>query len=122
MKTLWNAAVEHIWIVNDILSAYKEVQAGDTNLLTVLVAHTGSLQTALDIAVAAASAAARQLERTAMLLREMVKEDQAVLGELDRYVCACQAACGGNVEWSMRTPRYGLEKFKVGEREFSVEM
>lgn len=43
MKQLWASTLEHMFLINDTLSGYKEVHADEVSLLTLLCARTGSL-------------------------------------------------------------------------------
>lgn len=108
LRQLWASALEHIFVVNDILSGYKEILAGDVSLLTLLVSHHGSLQESVDTAVRAVNAATDDIEDAALILKSSVEDQET----LDRYIEAVRACCVGNIMWSLGTKRYKLAPLK----------
>ncbi|KAJ4289804.1 hypothetical protein N0V90_011135 [Kalmusia sp. IMI 367209] len=108
LTQLWASALEHIFIVNDILSGYKEIVAGDVSLLTLLVSHQGSLQKSVNTAVQAVQAATDHVEDAAVVMKQNVTDE----GTLDRYIEAVRTCCVGNIMWSLSTKRYKLAPFK----------
>lgn len=113
-------ATRHICTVNDVYSCRKEVSQNILGLLPLLYAQSGSLQTAVDTAVASIRAAAEHLEACAQELREMVNRmeedgsflDEGLSCEMERVIQACKDFCVGNIVWSLTTGRYGMNKMR----------
>ena len=79
LHQLWASTLEHIFLVNDILSGYKEVQAGDISLLALLVARNGCLQATIDTAVEGVRVAAKHMDEAVAELKSMTGEDEEMI-------------------------------------------
>jgi hypothetical protein len=112
MNDVWNSILEHAWLVNDILSAYKELLKDEISLLAILGPNGARLQAAVDIAVKAVATAVENFEASAQKLMEKVKDDEKTLADLKKYLDACRMSCQGFIAYSLDSPRYKLEHFK----------
>ncbi|KAF2747537.1 hypothetical protein M011DRAFT_458397 [Sporormia fimetaria CBS 119925] len=123
MQNLFNAALEHTWIVNDILSFHRQTELGYIGFVGLIFAQKGDLTFAIDVAVAAASHAAGVFERSARhlavdLMNEAGETESFpmwkrldVLLDLRKFVNACRSSCIGSLAWGYATPCYKMKKF-----------
>lgn len=120
MDNIWNAALEHTFLVNDLLSAYKEILNEEVGFLAILGANGACLQDAVNITVKAIAAAVKNFETSAETLMDKVKDDEKILEDLKKYLDNCRMSCQGNITWSMDTPRYKLDQFKSTQNDGSL--
>ena len=111
-KTTWRALNDVISMTNDILSLKKEVREECTISLIPALCHemrTGNVQKAMNVAfrcIQDAMDAYWQAE--ARLLKRNAREGWMDERELQRYVRCCRYQVTGNLDWSLKTPRYGI--------------
>lgn len=107
VQRLTDAANNVVCWSNDIASLPKEVHRGDIHNLVVVVhhAHGGSVQAAIDRAVAMHDA---EIHTFLDLSQRLPRFSPAVDRNLAGYIAALRARMGGSVDWGTSSGRYHL--------------
>ncbi|KAL9611919.1 MAG: hypothetical protein Q9167_003472, partial [Letrouitia subvulpina] len=113
MTRLWDKTNVIISTVNDILSVNKEVALGQVDsLIPLAYAYSQSTQVATDLSVHMIETAVTGFEEAVESLIASYTENDASHGDLDKFVDSCRYACTANLNWSLKSERYGLAKQK----------
>ncbi|PHH80719.1 hypothetical protein CDD80_67 [Ophiocordyceps camponoti-rufipedis] len=99
-----------IWALNDLISLEKEIKEKAIDSLVPLLYHqSGNFEDAVTQVIGIVKKAIRHFDLVAATLANKFK-DEAVAGNLCRFVDACRKNCTGSLYWSLRTRRYRLAK------------
>ncbi|PVI05614.1 terpenoid synthase [Periconia macrospinosa] len=117
MKVLWHETNMNISVCNDILSAKKELQVGQTDsLIPLLAVELGSVQSALDVASKMLQDSVIAIDAAADALLARHARDTALCANLQKFIDGCKYACTANLNWSVVSGRYklGCDSLKGG--------
>ncbi|KAL1306968.1 hypothetical protein AAFC00_005603 [Neodothiora populina] len=140
MRSLWKETCLVHWITNDIVSAKKELAEGFVENLVVLCSDLAySAQSGMDTAINLLKASIQRLELAAFNLlstycgqteRRSISQLLSMLKEIpadveytqddlscaiELFIANCKCMCVGNLNWSVASPRYGLQELSRDE-------
>ena len=111
MKLLWDQTNLIISVVNDMLSLKKEIARNSfQSLIPLLYNRVGNAQAAVDQTTQILIEYVAGFEETAKrLLASHSVRDVGSFSQLQDFVAGCRFYCTGNLVWSLKTQRYGIE-------------
>ncbi|KAJ0154480.1 hypothetical protein CTA2_12990 [Colletotrichum tanaceti] len=111
MKVIWDQTNILVCVVNDLLSLKKEIdQQSVESIVPLLYNNVGSLAAAVAMVVGIIEKSIEEFDGAAALLLGKFADDEALVADLKVYIDACRLNCTGNLNWSLRTGRYGVSQ------------
>ncbi|KAJ8692727.1 hypothetical protein PTI98_010014 [Pleurotus ostreatus] len=116
IQTMSQAAVEMVFLANDVYSYKKEKMAGATqnNVITVIIGDPstgiceGDLQGSFDYSERLFQDALSRFYTHREMLLEIVSDQQNYTADIDKFSRAMMDCVVGNIKWSMVCKRYAV--------------
>lgn len=119
IKVFWEETVVGSWIVNDIVSAKKELSEGFIeNAVALGALETGNAQDGMDRAVRLAKESTERFEEQERKLKTRFRDmseqgreatmKQNLVDEVSKFAESCKCILTGSLSWSLVSARYGL--------------
>ncbi|KDQ24607.1 hypothetical protein PLEOSDRAFT_161354 [Pleurotus ostreatus PC15] len=116
VQTMSQAAVEMVFLANDVYSYKKEKMAGATqnNVITVIIGDPstgiceGDLQGSFDYSERLFQDALSRFYTHREMLLEIVSDQQNYTADIDKFSRAMMDCVVGNIKWSMVCKRYAV--------------
>ncbi|KAI0486517.1 terpenoid synthase [Xylaria cf. heliscus] len=112
MVAIWHETNLSISITNDILSLKKEIDQSQVDtVVPLLAARLGSVQDAINHAVDLLQSSVHRLEEAEQYLLRQLPDTPGLYDDVESFIRGCKYACTTNLNWSLKSSRYGkMEK------------
>ncbi|KAG0141706.1 hypothetical protein CROQUDRAFT_110334 [Cronartium quercuum f. sp. fusiforme G11] len=124
IKVIWKECTEIIIIVNDLISFRKEKVSGDVlNLITVTHSADGGveIQEAFNKVFQLLTQSVNKMNTATKEALEIYKGSE-VEQEVKNFVELVLMQCAGNLDWSLKTRRYGISPYIKEDGSIEIDL